>query len=328
MGKSNNVLKRYFSDKKRFADLFNGVYFQGECVIKPEALEDASEVYTELVAAKPGTNKRLESMERIRDIKMKLKSGETLTILAIENQNQVDYTMPFRCMQYDTMEYGKQLEQLRKKNEEEANYESWAERCCKIKRKDRLAPVYTLCVYHGEEPWDGPRCLRDMMDFGKDTDAISNYFADYPLRLICINEEMDYSVFHTEIRQLFQIIPYRKDKKRLMQLMENNPEYQHMDAETVEAMAVMLNAPQIWENREKYMQKDYEEEYNMCQALRELQEDARNEGMQEGIEKGIEVLIEAYKEFGMARETTISKIVEKFQLSTESAENYLIKYWS
>ena len=25
----------------------------------------------------------------------------------------------------------------------------------KFTREDRIVPVYTLCVYHGEEPWDG-----------------------------------------------------------------------------------------------------------------------------------------------------------------------------
>lgn len=69
-------------------------------------------------------------------------------------------------------------------------------------------------------------------------------------------------------------------------------EYHHMDVETLEAFAV------------KYVQTDYGEEYNMCQALMELQEDARNEGLREGIEKGIEVLIGAFKELGMAREIT------------------------
>lgn len=37
---------------------------------------------------------------------------------AWENQNMVDYTMPFRCMQYDSMEYGQQLATLRWKIEE------------------------------------------------------------------------------------------------------------------------------------------------------------------------------------------------------------------
>ena len=323
MGKNNNVLNRYFSDKRRFADLFNGVYFNGNCVIKPENLEEASEVYNETLSNGQTHGGKREHIERVRDIKMRLKSGETLTILAIENQNQVDYSMPFRCMQYDTMEYGRQLEQLRKKNQEQDNFESWAERCCKIKKNDRLAPVYTLCIYHGEEPWDGSRSLRDMMDFGEDADGMSNYFADYPMRLLCLNEEMDYSVFHTEIRKLFQIMPYRKNKKRLIQLLESSAEYRHMDIEIVETLAVILNDSRIWEDREKYMIKDKQEEYDMCQAWKELLEDARNEGIQ----KGIQSLIEVCKTLGATWEMVRDALMEKFQLSMEDAQRYMQMYW-
>ena len=34
-----------------------------------------------------------------------------------------------------------------------------------ILSSDRLHPVYTLCLYSGTEPWDGPRKLSDMMAF-------------------------------------------------------------------------------------------------------------------------------------------------------------------
>ena len=46
--------------------------------------------------------------ERIRDVKMRLKSGGELRLLAIGNQNFVDYSMLFRCMEYDFLEYGRQ----------------------------------------------------------------------------------------------------------------------------------------------------------------------------------------------------------------------------
>ena len=54
-----------------------------------------------------------------------------------------------------------------------------------------------------------------------------------------------------------------------------------MDADTLEVISVMLNAPSIWKNREKYMtsnQNQEREEYDMCQALTEIVEEARNDG--------------------------------------------------
>lgn len=160
MGKINNTFTNYFRDKARFADLYNGICFQGKSVISPEMLTDASEVYNEVDAEKTehasvgARVMRGKRQERIRDIKMRLSTGELLCFLAQENQNLVDYTMPYRCMQYDTMEYGRQLNHLRKKNRESKNWDSWAEEACGIKKTDRLIPIYTLCVYHGLEKWD------------------------------------------------------------------------------------------------------------------------------------------------------------------------------
>lgn len=171
MGKLNTVMKNYLSEDSHFADLFNGVCFQGQQKIKVEELSEASEQYAQLTGNTENVKKK-RAKERSRDIKKKLDTGGALRILAIENQNLVDYTMPFRCMEYDTMEYRNQLETIKRINRTEGKTElqSPAERLSGMSKKDRLFPVYTLCLYHGEDPWDGPRTLKDMMDFGeKDT---------------------------------------------------------------------------------------------------------------------------------------------------------------
>lgn len=285
MGKNNNVWVRYFRDKRRFADLFNGVCFQGKQVLRPEYLTEGSEVYegiggTELVSS---DNKKVAS--GIRDIKMCYGDKEIFRLLAVEDQDTVDYSMAFRCMRYDTMEYGRQLDDLHKKNEAKGDYANWDEKICRMKKSDRLIPVYTLCLYHGDRKWDGPRSLKDMMDFGDDEDGMSSLFVDYKFLLFCLNEEADLNVFRTEIKQLFQILRYRKNKKGLRQVMAENPEYMHMDADTMEVAAVALNAPYIWEEREQYMNSEEREGYNMCQALEEWAEEERTEGFAEGVKQ-------------------------------------------
>lgn len=56
-----------------------------------------------------------------------------------------------------------------------------------------------------------------------------------------------------------------------------------MDADTLEAISVLLNAPKIWNNRKKYMNNnENEEEYNMCRALQEWIDEERNIGMEKG----------------------------------------------
>lgn len=330
MGHIDKMLQRYLSDKGRFADLYNAVCFQGKQVINAKDLTEGSNQYTE--GFEEGQNGQTEYLQRVRDIKMNLQKGGTLRILALENQSLVDYMMPFRCLQYDMLEYKKQLDILRKKNGREKSFSTTAEWLCGIKKTDRISPVYTICLYHGEETWDGPRCLKDMMDFGKDTDEMSRFFSDYSMQLYCVNEESDFSVFHTELKPLFMMLKFRHDKQGLWKLLQKNPVYQSLDAETAEVAAALLHAEDIWKKRERY-QKDRNGEvtYDMCQALRELCEDARTEGLglglEQGLERGIQALIETCREFGIGQADTTLRIKQKFSLTGEEAAGYVCRYW-
>lgn len=280
MGRPDAVMQSYLSDKGRFADLFNGIFFQGEQRIRSCDLQDSSERYSETTGH--GTS-------RLRDIKMTLKGRNTLRILAVENQANIDYTMPYRCMQYDTMEYGKQLRERKNSNRAGGLLKTPSERLCGITKTDRITPVYTLCLYHGEEPWDGPLSLRDMMDFGNDSDGMEPYFADYPLRLFCVNEADSFEMFHTELRELFSAMKYRKNKKKLQELIVHNEHYNHLSPDTTEALSVFLNIPDIWKKREQYRNKTSEsEEYSMCQAIEEMKEEYFARGISQGISQGIE----------------------------------------
>ncbi len=126
------------------------------------------------------------------------------------------------------------------------------------------------------------------MSFSNADDSMKEFFSDYPLRLLCLNEKEDFSAFHTEIRQLFQAMKYRKNKKKLQELLTTDPQYQHMDVDTLEVLSVVLNAPELWKNRKLYLNKEAEkEEVNMCQALEEWLADERMAGMEVGKQQGI-----------------------------------------
>ncbi|MCH5259174.1 MAG: Rpn family recombination-promoting nuclease/putative transposase [Lachnospiraceae bacterium] len=296
MGKISNSINRYLSDNRRFADLFNVICFQGATVVRAEELSESTQVYYGITGTagknqsvrQTGRGERYpERRNRTRDICKQLKSGGTLRILAVENQEKVDYTMPYRCMEYDVMEYGKQIDNLRNKNRQESQ-KNIIEKIGGIKKTDRLAPVYTICLYHGVEAWNGPRTLSDMMDFGDKDDGFRKIFKDYPMQLYCLNEAHDLHLFHTEVGILFQALQYRRDRTGLKKLMEQDGRYKSIDVDTLEIMSVMLELPSIWKNRKKYMEKDEEdkEEYDMCQAIREWAEEERSIGRAEGQQTG------------------------------------------
>lgn len=220
---------------------------------------------------------------------MTLKNSRTLRILAVENQANIDYTMPYRCMQYDTMEYGKQLKERKNANHAGKLLNTPSERLCGLTRTDRISPVYTLCLYHGEEPWDGPLSLRDMMDFGNENDGMEPYFADYPLRLYCVSEAEGFDMFHTELRELFYALKYRRNKERLQELFAHDAHYSRLSPDTVRALSVLLNIPDLWQKREQFRNRIHEsEEYNMCQAWEEIKEECYTKGVTQGITQGIE----------------------------------------
>lgn len=300
-------------------------------MVRAEDLSEASQVYYGVTgtadknqtAQQTGEGERYpERRDRTRDICKQLKNGGTLRILAVENQEKVDYTMPYRCMEYDVMEYGKQLEILRKKNRQE-HPKNVAEKIGGIKKTDRLAPVYTICLYHGVEAWGGPRTQGDVMDFGDKDDGFRKIFKDYPMQLYCLNEEQDLRMFHTEVGLLFQTLQYRRDMVGLKKLMEQDERYQHIDAETLETISVMLEKPSIWENREEYMGKNEEdkEEYNMCQALREWAEEERSIGRQEGVVEGRQIIVRNMLLRGMSDADIMAiaecdrEVIDKIRLS-------------
>lgn len=284
MGETDLCMQEYLRDKSRFADLFNGVFFSGRAVVRPEELSEASEKYAEGAAGHRSL--------RVRDVKMNLYGGASLRILAVENQSRVDYIMPLRCMEYDVFEYRKQIVQIKRENKREAQAGKRKlraeERLCGVRRSDRLSPVYTICLYHGEEEWDGPMSLREMMDFGEEEDELKELFADYPLRLFCVNRQQNFDEFHTDLKELFRALNCRGNRDKMKRLMTEEASYAHLSGETAELLSVMLNMPRLWEDRERYMKKQGEkEEYDMCRAMREWMEEERNEGIQQGMQQGI-----------------------------------------
>ena len=294
MGKYDRCMKAYLQDKRRFADLFNGSCFQGRQVIRAEDLEEASENYVATEEKQPGKPLQ-KGTEIIRDVKMRYRSGMILQVLAVENQSYIDYGMPVRCMGYDAAEYSRQLKERKQerrllaRHKEEHKKElktTIDERLSGILRSDRLHPVYTICLYSGEEPWDGPRKLSDMMEFDPEDENLRALFEEYHLHLFCINEQNGFDTFHSGLRQLFCAMNCRKDKEKMSELMKNEA-YAHLSKETWEAIAVMTDNAAMLQKKDLYKTiNGEEEEYNMCQALEELMEERESVGEKRGRREG------------------------------------------
>ena len=134
---------------------------------------------------------------------------------------------------------------------------------------------------------------------------------------------------------LFQAMNCRKDKKKFMNLMQDE-RYTHLSGETLEAITIMTDYKILAANREAYRNVDENgrEEYDMCEALRELREDFLNEGRMEGRkegrleeqEKGIKRLILDNLEEKKPKDVIVEKLVRWFSLEQEEAGKYYDRY--
>lgn len=301
----------YLRDNRRFADLFNGGLFAGKQVISSSDLMEASENYTEFRE----DITKLSSTPRARDLKKYLRSGTELRVLAIEDQSYVDQTMPWRCMNYDALEYGRQVHEIQAQNKELKHFDSDGEKLSRFQKSDWLAPVYTVCLYHGADPWDGPRSLKEMMQFGNDPEATfwKNQFMDYGMRLICVNELEDTSAFTTELKELFTIMAYRKGKQEMRKFLETHKEYQHLDEETARVIGTVMGVHTFMNNQDKY---EKEGEYNMCQAIKEMWE----EGNQQGIEC---TTFQAIRNLTETLVLNVNQAMDALKIPAEEREKYM-----
>ncbi|MDO5020450.1 MAG: hypothetical protein Q4E29_08315 [Lachnospiraceae bacterium] len=182
-----------------------------------------------------------------------------------------------------------------------------------------------------------------MMEFRAEKDPLKEYFADYPANLFCVNEQKEFECFHTELRELLRAMNYRKDKRKFLSL-EKDERYAHLSKETWEAIAIMTGRSFFEENMETYksQNENQREEYDMCQALREIREDFFNEGKEEGREEGIKEgrvegrneereagisrLIEDNLEEKKTKEIIIRKLIRWFSIDEQTAQMYFDKY--
>lgn len=97
--KADTVLKNYWRDSRRFADLFNAVLFEGEEIIKAEELEDADTEESAVLEH----GERAESIEAARDsIKIrKASSACGIEYVLLQMSRRGISIMRCRCASWD-----------------------------------------------------------------------------------------------------------------------------------------------------------------------------------------------------------------------------------
>ena len=285
--KADVILKDFWRQNERFADLFNAVIFRGEQVIKPEDLTERDTDMSGIIQFKGYQ----ETLERTRDVVKKMAYGVEFAVLGIESQQKIHYAMPLRTMLYDSLGYLKEYQEITRIRKAERGKMTEDEFLSKMKKEDRLHPIISIVLYYSEKSWDGPTCLRDMIV--EMPEEMERIFSDYKMNLVQIRESEQYTFHNEEVRAVFEI------SREIFNgnLDKINEKYRDRDL-TPELITVI---GKITDSAELVRQGKIEEVANMCTALEKWEKENIERGTKRGIEIGTSRGIEIGTNKGIAK---------------------------
>lgn len=287
MGVQDVVTKKYMARNDIFAGLFNYYMYDGRKILCEEDFSEADSADALLLSDDKG---RSHILEKYRDILkqcvLKFAGGIGYLLLGIENQTEVHYGMPVRNMLYDALTYTRQVSNIRWKHKKRGEFLSGAEFLCGLTREDRLVPIVTLVVYWGQDTWDAPCSLHEMLE-PVDAEVLS-YINDYRIHLVNPHQmqEEDFAKLGAELSVVMRFIKASVDKKAMQELLEKcREEYTKLERDAAEVIRVCAKVEITVDEEGKVA--------NMCKAWDDHWEDGREQGMEQGDAKRIVVSVTA-----------------------------------
>ncbi len=275
MGTKDSKAKEYLSDNTRFSEICNYVLFDGERIIKPEELKEQDS--TEILSIF-GIDKKQIIKQKWRDllksVSIKYTGNMYVILIGIEAQTDVHYAMPVKNMIYDALNYGDQVNEVRKLHNQQKDYKKSEEFLSGFTSEDKLTPVITITLYLGTGEWNAPRSLIDMMP--KIDERVLPFINDYKINLLNPSDITDFTKFRTGLRPLFEVLKNARDELRLNEVISSDETFKNVDVETVAAINLFAGMDIKIEKEDEVL--------NMCKAW----DEHKNRGIQEGIQAGIQ----------------------------------------
>jgi predicted transposase/invertase (TIGR01784 family) len=258
--KKDEVLKNVLSDNDRFRNIINNALFDGKNAIKEETLSDLNIEYDYYSEGK--YNKKIRDL--LKSCVLKKDDLLNYVVFGIENQIEYDKYMALRCLEYDLLEYERQIY---------------------IEKLKDFKPVLTLVIYYGKTKWKNKK-LSDIIKVDKVCDALNvdknpwKWMDDYELHLLSINEltESELNNFNLDNRQLFKTMRSLNNKEKL-NILKNDNDFIKVNKDMANAISYLLNIDINIKG----------DDINMCKALEELKQDWKQEGILLGKAEGIAI---------------------------------------
>ena len=162
--RKDEIFKKFWNQKDRFASLLNTVLFEGKDMIRPEELSDSND------------GKSAETQGEMNTVVKKTGHSAEFVLTGIEDPRD----MPLQLLYQDSVGYLKECQEILKGRGE--NKDDMDEVLAALHEEDRLKPIINLVLYYGKEPWNGATSLKEM--FPHVPEKIREVFPDYRINLI------------------------------------------------------------------------------------------------------------------------------------------------
>ena len=139
----------FWRDPENFAEVFSKTAMKG-CNIKPCDLIEQDTSEETLLRVLEGAH---ITLKQIRDVVKALKTGEMLIIMGIENQNYIDYMMPFRVWAMDFINVARQISIIQNDHKDKDDLNNKDEYVSGFRKTDKINGVITLVIYYGSIPY-------------------------------------------------------------------------------------------------------------------------------------------------------------------------------
>ena len=132
-----------------------------------------------------------------------------------------------------------------------------------MKKTDRLHPMISLCVYYGENPWDGPLCLMDMLEV---PEKIKPLVADYKMNLLELRTSGSLQFHNQDVNTVFDISRsiYERDYNKINTVYKDRL----IASELGVVIGAITQSQELIDHALEVEQKGGQ--VNMCSALEEL----------------------------------------------------------
>lgn len=147
-----------------------------------------------------------------------------------------------------------------------------------FRKEDKLIPVFTLTIYFGSDPWDGPLCLHDMMEL-RDP-RMKQHIQNYRLNLIepSTLSKDELQKFQTSFREVMGYIKYSQNADELLAFTKDNPRML-LEVRAARVIGTMTGTNISYEEVK-------EGRIDMCKAIEDLMRTSEEQGHIEGRREG------------------------------------------